>query len=63
MSSSSDEIGKLFFWKKSESVLSNMVNLTQIDVWLGDKWVDFFCWGADKYRNFQTDLNYELTIF
>lgn len=28
--------------KKSESVLSNMVNLTQIDVWLGDKWVEFF---------------------
>lgn len=43
MSSSSDEIGKLFFWKKkSESVLSNMVNLTQIDVWLGNKWVEIF---------------------
>lgn len=30
------------FEKKSESVLSNMVNLTQIDVWLGDKWVGYF---------------------
>lgn len=43
MSSSSDEIGKLFFCKKRESVLSNMVNLTEIDVWLADIWVEIFC--------------------
>lgn len=52
-----------YSFEKKRIVLSNMVNLTQIDVWLGDKWVEFFCWGADKYRNSKTDLNYELTIF
>lgn len=54
MSSSSDEIGKLFFWKKKgESVLSNMVNLTQIDVWLSDKWVDFFFFFAKAEINIE----------